>query len=353
MKISEWAEGELMQGGQTEEKRKNQTRRPTVDVIIPTYRPGKRFFLLLQRLRKQTYPVNRIIVVNTEERYWDPQSCAEMDNLEVHHVTRQEFNHGGTRNLGAGFSRAEVMLFMTDDAVPKDRRLVERLVEAFAWQGPQGEPVAMAYARQLPTEDCRPVERCTRRFNYPGESCVKTLEDLPDRGIKTYFASNVCCAYRKDVFERQGGFVRRTIFNEDMLYAAGVIQAGYGIAYAADARVIHSHNLTAMQQFHRNFDLAVSQADHPEVFDGLPAEGEGIRLVKETARELTRHGYLLWLPSLVLGSACKYAGYRLGKKYRVLPDSLVRWCSMSPQYWESANASDPEEDQEYFEWRKL
>ena len=37
--------------------------------------------------------------------------------------------------------------------------------------------------------------------------------------------------------------MNHTIFNEDMIYAAGVIQAGYAIAYAADAKVIHSPQL--------------------------------------------------------------------------------------------------------------
>ena len=55
-------------------------------------------------------------------------------------------------------------------------------------------------------------------------------------------------------------------------------------AYVPDAKVIHSHNLTPMQQFHCNFDLAVSQAEHPEIFADLKSEGEGIRLVKQTAK---------------------------------------------------------------------
>ena len=57
----------------------------------------------------------------------------------------------------------------------------------------------------------------------------------------------------------------------------------YAIAYVADAKVIHSHNYNCTQQFKRNFDLAVSQADHPEVFGGIRSESEGIRLVKQTA----------------------------------------------------------------------
>lgn len=52
--------------------------------------------------------------------------------------------------------------------------------------------------------------------------------------------------------------------------------------------MIHSHNLSPLEQFHRNFDMAVSQADHPEVFEGLPSEGEGIRLVKQTAVKLLK-----------------------------------------------------------------
>ena len=162
---------------------------------------------------------------------------------------------------------------------------------------------------------------------------MKTREDLPHLGIKTYFASNVCCAYQRKVFEELGGFVSPAIFNEDMIFAAGAIKAGYGIAYASDARVIHSHNLTFWQQFRRNFDLAVSQADHPEVFRGLPSEGEGIRMVKSAAEWLLKQGKPSQLPVLIMGSACKYAGYRMGKMYRMLPHSLVLWCSMNKEYW--------------------
>ena len=38
------------------------------DVIIPAYRPGEEFEKLLERLSAQKYPVNRIIVMNTEEK---------------------------------------------------------------------------------------------------------------------------------------------------------------------------------------------------------------------------------------------------------------------------------------------
>lgn len=308
-------------------------KKPTLDVILPVYKPDRRFWQLMERLGQQTYPVEKIIVINTEEAYWKPEYAGNLKNLEVHHISKEEFDHGGTRNRGAKLSHSDIMVFMTDDAVPKGRRLLERLVEALSWKGQAGETVAVAYARQMPRQDCHMVERYARAFNYPDKSCVKTRADIPRLGIKAYFASNVCCAYRRDIFEKQGGFVDRAIFNEDMVYAAGVLHAGYGVAYAAEARVVHSHNMTFIQQFKRNFDLAVSQAKHPEVFGGIVSEGEGIRLVRDTAAWLVRQGQAGQLPGLAVSSACRYAGYRLGKMYRILPAWLVRRCTMSPLYW--------------------
>ncbi|MCD8121944.1 MAG: glycosyltransferase [Clostridiales bacterium] len=306
----------------------------TVDVLIPTYRPDRRFSKLLQALRKQTVKPRKIIVMNTEKCYWKDEKYRDTPGLEVRHVTKLAFDHGGTRNLAAWYSEADVMVFMTDDAVPQDNFLLERLLEGLSRTGPDGETVAMAYARQLPAKGCRRIERFTRNFNYPDEPQIKTAKDLPRLGIKTYFASNVCCAYRKDIFERLEGFVSNAIFNEDMIYAAGAIQAGYAIAYVPEAKVIHSHNLSPMQQFRRNFDMAVSQADHPEIFDGLPSEGEGIRLVRKTAGYLVRTFHPWLLPALVVTSGMKYLGYRMGKRYRKLPKKVIAWCSMSPLYWE-------------------
>lgn len=301
----------------------------TVDVIIPAYHPGNEFTTLIKRLKKQTVSIHRIIVMNTEESMWNKEWEKLSDAMEVHHLTKEEFDHGGTRARAAELSDSDVMVFMTQDAMPADRELLAELLKALD----QEENIAAAYARQLPNAECSFVERYTRAFNYPDTSLVKTKADLDKYGIKTFFCSNVCAVYKKDIYEKQGGFVRRTIFNEDMIYAGGLIQAGYGIAYAAEARVIHSHNYNCMQQFHRNFDLGVSQAEHPEIFEGVPSEGEGMRLVKKTLAYLIHSGRIWLIPGFVLQCAGKYAGYLAGKKFRKLPKKFILWCTMSPNYW--------------------
>ena len=301
----------------------------TVDVIIPAYHPGKEFATLIKRLEKQSVPIHRIIVMNTEESMWNKEWEKLSDVMEIHHLAKSEFDHGGTRAQAAELSDADVMIFMTQDAMPADRELLAELLKALE----QDENIAAAYARQLPNAECSFVERYTRAFNYPDRSIVKTKKDMDQYGIKTFFCSNVCAAYKKDIYQKQGGFVRRTIFNEDMIYAGGLIQAGYGIAYAAEAKVIHSHNYNCMQQFHRNFDLGVSQAEHPEIFEGVPSEGEGMRLVKKTLSHLVRSEKIGLIPGFVMQCAGKYAGYLAGKNFRRLPKKFVLWCTMSPNYW--------------------
>ena len=301
----------------------------TVDVIIPAYHPGKEFATLIKRLEKQSVPIHRIIVMNTEESMWNKEWEKLSDVMEIHHLAKSEFDHGGTRAQAAELSDADVMIFITQDAMPADRELLAELLKALE----QDENIAAAYARQLPNAECSFVERYTRAFNYPDRSVVKTKKDMDQYGIKTFFCSNVCAAYKKDIYQKQGGFVRRTIFNEDMIYAGGLIQAGYGIAYAAEAKVIHSHNYNCMQQFHRNFDLGVSQAEHPEIFEGVPSEGEGMRLVKKTLSHLVRSGKIWLIPGFVMQCAGKYAGYLAGKNFRRLPKKFVLWCTMSPNYW--------------------
>ena len=121
-----------------------------------------------------------------------------------------------------------------------------------------------------------------------------------------------------------------------MIFAGKRILAGDKVAYVAEAKVIHSHNYTGSQQFHRNFDLAVSQAQHPEVFDGVPSEGEGIRMVKATAKYLIRSGQPLKTWNLVYQSGCKYIGYFLGRRYEKLPKWFVLKCTSSPKYWKKS-----------------
>ena len=162
---------------------------------------------------------------------------------------------------------------------------------------------------------------------------VKSEEDIEVLGIKAFFCSNVCAMYKKEIFEQMGGFVKKTIFNEDMIFAGCAIKKGYKIAYEADAKVIHSHNYKAMEQLRRNFDLGVSQVQHPEVFAGIKSESEGVKLVKKCIGHLWKNGYKTQILPMIVHSGFKFIGYKLGKNYTKLSKSFVIKCSMNKSYW--------------------
>lgn len=303
-----------------------------VDVIIPVYKPGKELFSLLDSLKRQSLPPGKIILMNTGKEYFDDltESCKfeeRYPGVEVHHLAKSEFDHGGTRRRGVEYSCGEVFVCMTQDAKPADSYLLEKLVRNL------GRDVAVAYARQLPGEESSELERASRRFNYPETSCKKGAGDLKALGVKTFFCSNVCAAYRRDVYEKLGGFEERAIFNEDMVYAAGAVKAGYSIVYEAEARVIHSHDYTNIMQLRRNFDLGVSQADHPEIFGAVASEREGKKFVGETWRYLKEMKKLHKFPGFCVQCCFKYAGYLLGKRYRRLPRAWILKLTSNRDYW--------------------
>ena len=306
-----------------------------VTVLIPTWKPDERFDMLMKRLSMQTLLPRRVLILNTVDGADDGQIGRVVDAwrdsfevLSVFHIDKNEFDHGKTRHLGFTFSDTELVLCMTQDAVPAGKRMIENLARCF-----DDPKVAAAYGRQLARTSGSARERFTRRFNYPAQSMVKSAKDLERLGVKTFFCSDVCAMWRRDVYFAMGGFESPAIFNEDMVLAGKLVLAGWKIAYAADAAVWHSHSYSPLRQMKRNFDLGVSQAQHPELFARYPSEGEGIRMVKQCAAYLVRCGHAEELPGLFADSACKYMGYRLGKNYERLPGRVVRKLTDNKAYW--------------------
>ena len=299
-----------------------------IDIIIPTYKPDRKLDRCLRMLGRQTVRPDRILLINTEESLFASDVFDSLDQGEIVHIRKEDFDHGGTRNRAAAMCDGDIILLLTQDAIPADDYLIENLTAPF-----DDEEVCAAYGRQMADRKDNPVEAYTRRFNYPAESRIKSAEDLPVLGIKTFFCSNVCAAYRKSVYDQLGGFPLHTIFNEDMIFASKLIEAGKKIAYAADARVWHWHNYTAIDQLKRNFDLAVSQTDYGGLFLEVHSESEGIRLVKDTLLYFVRRGRIDLVPHILAQSAAKFIGYELGRNYHRLPKGLIRKISLNPGYW--------------------
>ena len=288
-----------------------------VSVMIPTLNAEKQIGGLLDALLRQTLPPAEILVIDSASgdrtagmvlSYAEGRSRA---NVRLMRIPRERFNHGGTRQLGAEETEGDVLVYMTQDAQPASEDLLEQLVRPLR----EDESIAAAYARQLPRPDASPRERLVRAFNYPDQPELHSLEDLPRLGLKTFFLSDVCAAYRRETFEALGGFERDVLSNEDMLFAARAIRAGYRIAYVPEARVIHSHNLSLRQQYARNRVQGYEIARHRELLGPAPASREGLRMLKAVAAGLLREGRILSVVGLAADCAARYLGSRAGAEH--------------------------------------
>ena len=85
---------------------------------------------------------------------------------------------------------------MTQDALPADAYLTQELCKALF----SDEKSRSRLCKTTSGRNCSRMERYTRQFNYPEQPSVKTKADLLRLGIKTYFCSNVCAAYKRDTF---------------------------------------------------------------------------------------------------------------------------------------------------------
>ncbi|MBI5675569.1 MAG: glycosyltransferase [Nitrospirae bacterium] len=297
-----------------------------ISVIIPTRNAEGHIHRLLDSLKKQSVPSETIVIDSSSSD--NTVSIAESLGAKTKIIVRGLFGHGKTRNLGVNLASGDIIIFLTQDALPADEHFLKNLIK------PLDNPeIAAAYGRQIPKADAKPTEKFSRFFNYPDTPLIKDSSAFSRLGIKTFFFSNVCSAIRRKEFEELRGFSENLIMNEDMLFACRLIKSGYKIAYVPEASVIHSHNYSLRQQFRRYFDIGVFLRKNLETLNYVDPNNVGVRFLREEIRYLMKNGYYRWCPYLAGESISKFIGYKLGRHYDLLPLSIRRRISMHSNYW--------------------
>lgn len=299
-----------------------------VSVVIPTLNAGAYLSSLLPALARQGLDLGQFLVVDSESTDDSPAAFRAFGATVVG-IERRSFNHGGTRQRAVEMRPdADIVVMLTQDAIPQASDTILRLVSAFA--DPQ---VGMAYGRQLPRPVARGIERHARLMNYPPQSETRGLEDRARVGVKTVFCSDSFAAYRTAALAAVGGFPEDAFFAEDQLVAGKMLIEGWRIAYRGDAEVVHSHGYTIAEEFRRYFDVGVFHGRNRWLVDTFGrAEGEGVRFIRSELAYLVRHDPLQ-LPSALVRTLAKYTGYKMGARETTLSNRWKRRLSMQPFYW--------------------
>ena len=280
----------------------------SVSVIIPTLEAAGQIGPLLDALRRQTVRADKVLVVDSGSRDGTAE-LARAHGARVMCVPRDRFDHGGTRDAALRQTAGGFVLFLTQDALPADERYIEHLLEPFA-----DERVAAVSGRQLPRPDARPYVRAVQQYRYPPQSRAWGPEERDALGIRAYHLSDVCSAYRRSAYEAVGGFPHPLPTNEDMLIAAALLDAGYRLAYRADAAVVHSHNLTLRQEYRRNVLIGRFLREYGERLGNPRETGEGLRMVRQVLSQLLRSGHPLECPAFAADCAARLLGSQAGRR---------------------------------------
>lgn len=299
-----------------------------VRVVIPTLNAGPYLSALLPALARQGLAPDQFLVIDSQS---SDDSCEAFRafGAQVVVIDRSTFNHGGTRQRAVEMClEADIVVMLTQDAIPQGDKAILHLVEAFA------DPrVGMAYGRQLPRSVARGIERHARLTNYPERSETRSIADRTRTGVKTVFCSDSFAAYRTSALANVGGFPEDAFFAEDQLVAGKMLIEGWHIAYRGDACVEHSHGYTIGEEFRRYFDVGVFHGRNRWLIETFgAAEGEGLRFIKSELAYLARHdpGQI---PSSVVRTFAKYAGYKMGSHEARLSSRWKQRLSMQPFYW--------------------
>jgi rhamnosyltransferase len=294
---------------------------PRVSIILPTWNGERDLERLLPALAKQEieggFEIRAIDSGSTDG------SCALLERAGAHleRIPHAEFRHGPTRNRAANGARGDVLVFLSQDAEPRDANFLAALASAF-----DDPKVAGAYARILPREGDDPLTaRTVLSAREAGETAetrrlpsgTKLVDLDPGERARLSTFNDVASAIRASVF-RSIPFPD-VAFGEDVAWAARALEANLSLRFEPRAVVLHAHRYTPSRAYERYKVDATFHREHfgDRVRPSLFSVARGIaHEVREDLRHVVRHGgalHLLRSPFLrtaqVLG---QYAGSRGG-----------------------------------------
>ena len=231
---------------------------PRVTIVLPTLNGARDLARLLPALAAQELDGGfelRAIDSESDDRTVE---LLEHAGAHVERIARAEFRHGLTRNQCARGARGEVLVFLSQDALPLDVTFLAELVRPLA----EDERAAGAYARILPHEDDDPLTKRTVLAAPEASAEPRVYERLRESNaphVDAVHFNNVASAIRRDVFEQHP--FPDVPFGEDLVWATRALERGSRIHFAPRAVVLHAHRY-GMRSAYARYKLDASFHRH-------------------------------------------------------------------------------------------
>lgn len=216
-----------------------------IEIICPLYYAEEYIDKLHKSLLMQKkVKISSILYLLTESKDRS-EEILKKNKLKYELIKKEDFSHSLTREKAALKSKADIIVFISQDIVIEDELWLYHLTCDI-----ENGKVDAAYSRQITKYDN--IEKYTREKNYPDKSRVVSKKDISKLGLNTFFFSDASSAVKKDTFVALGGYDGKNLpINEDMYLAHKLITNGKKVKYAAKSVVNHSHKFTLKQLYDR------------------------------------------------------------------------------------------------------
>jgi len=216
---------------------------------------GARFLDVLGALADQDQEPGEIVVCDSGSTDGSDRAAAAA-GARVIRIAAAEFGHGRTRNLLMRETTGDVVVFLSQDALPTSRSWFRTMVAAFDL----ADDLALACGPYLPmpgasvTTTRELVEMFASMAGPAGVPVMYRQADVPDplRPSEATFHTDANGALLRSAWESTP--FRDVTYAEDQLLAIDLLRAGHARAFVPAAAVEHSHDYPFGERFRRLFD---------------------------------------------------------------------------------------------------
>ncbi len=278
-----------------------------IDIVVPLYNAENHIDALYKSfLMQDKVKINKIRYVLTESTD-NTEKYLLQNKIEYKKIKRNEFSHSLTREKEAMDSNSDIVVFVTQDVVIKDKLWLYNLTRDIGKNN-----IVATYSRQITKYNN--IEKYTREANYPSESKIVSKEDIPKLGLKTFFFSDASSAIDTNIFKKLNGYDGKKLpISEDMYIAYKIINNDYKIKYCSDSVVYHSHNFTLKEVYVR-YKLTGKFFKENSYLDNYGTNKSGGGLAKYVLKRAIEDKNFKVLLRFLPDMGARFIGMKVGKR---------------------------------------
>ena len=169
--------------------------------------------------------------------------------LRLEQISSQDFHHARTRNYVASLARGNLLIFLSQDAIPASNTWLQAMISNF-----DDAKVGAVYGRQFAQPHSSVERREVLDTIYGHEKLIKDPAQPNRMGYRFYHFSDANAAIRRELWE-QVRFPEDLKVFEDLGIAKRILDRGWMIVYEPKAGVVHSHTHSTLGLLKRYFDI--------------------------------------------------------------------------------------------------